>query len=129
MNCGIIKKEMGKIEESLACYQECLELQQEKLGKTHPDIFFNYMNMGMLYADSLLDYEKAEEFYRMGLKGFERSLGSHECAVKAANQLVCLMEKIGRLEQARADFGAKYPMIFTRSKSKEHSFTITESYS
>lgn len=58
---------MGKYEEALKNYKECLEIQQEALGKNHPLYAGTLNNIGNIY-DSMGKYENA-------LKMFKECLG------------------------------------------------------
>ena len=53
---------MGNYSAALDCLQRCLEVQEKKLGKTHPSTLTTLLNVAATYFGKR-NYPKAEEMY------------------------------------------------------------------
>ena len=50
-NIGCVLSKMGKYEEALKHHQECLKIQEEVLGKTHPHYASSLNNIGGAFIE------------------------------------------------------------------------------
>ena len=89
---GVLICKMEDYEGVLDYFQKALNVQEEVMGKTHPDTLATTVNMANTYMEGLKDFTKAEEIYRLALDGREKALGKgHEDTKKCASNLAILL--------------------------------------
>jgi tetratricopeptide (TPR) repeat protein len=71
---GVFYKNQGRYDLAESIFQECLTLQQEILGKSHPNTLTTMHNLAQLYH-SKSQYQAAESLFKESLAYRETTLG------------------------------------------------------
>lgn len=94
--------DQGRYAEAEAFYKQALELRNQVLGETHPDVAVNLNNLALLYY-SQGRYAEAEPLYRQSLELLKRTLGEiHPTVATSFNGLAALYQGQGDSEHSIA---------------------------
>jgi tetratricopeptide (TPR) repeat protein len=101
---GAIKYEQGEYEETLEFYEKALEIQQQILPPSHPDLAYSYNNIGNVYY-SLSDYSKALSSYEKALEIMQQSPPlNHSDLASTYNNIGAVYYDMGDYPKARSSY-------------------------
>lgn len=101
---GSIREEQGKYDEARVAFESSLELQEQRLGKQHPEVGASLSQLGNAIARGG-DYEAAKVPLRRALEIYEVTLpADHPQVAYATNNLALTLARQGKYAQAEELF-------------------------
>ncbi len=92
--------QQGRYAEAEPLYQRALQIYEQSLGDTHPDVATTLNNLALLYHDQG-NYAEAEPLYQRALQIYEKSLGNaHPDVATTLNNLAMLYQSQGNYAEA-----------------------------
>ena len=141
-NVAYLYMKLGKYDEALPLFTNCLAIREEVLGKKHPDTLQSIRNLAQLYENMKRYYDAMPLYQKYKSLLLERFGSKHTFCLEAETDIILINEVIGEYDKevtvpqdnrllkfeqsprtnAKLRYGFKYSLSSSNKKSKHTSF-------